>query len=105
MKTSRTMSVLVRVVPTVLLAGLAVYTVVGPDGVKDYLALRRQAEQARQDWIDLERDNDRLVLDVQHLQEDPIHMERLVADELHLARPGATLYVFDEDGTAKALEP
>lgn len=96
---SRTQAIVARLVPATIIIGLATYTVVGPGGFLDLMSLRRQASETRQHWASLEKENDHLLLEVQQMQTDPIHLERMVADELGLAREGATLYYFDdEDG-------
>lgn len=88
-----------QVVPTLVLFGLAAYTVWGEHGYVEWTHRAREAEAARAHLAELDGENDRLMLRVRELQDDPIVLERLVADELGLVRPGGRLYVFADDAT------
>lgn len=94
----RLQAILFRVVPTVALVGLATYSVFGDHGFLELLERRREAEAARAELVRVEKSNEQLLLRIRQVQDDPVALERLVADELGLVRPGGALYVFvDED--------
>lgn len=101
---SRVQRILARVVPSTVLIAVVVWTLVGPNGLRDLYTLSEHANEARDRWANLEKANTRLLLDLQRLQQDPINLERLAADQLGLVRPGTTLYAFDErDGAASVV--
>lgn len=104
LKGSRVQRILARVIPSTVLVGVVVWTLVGPNGLRDLYTLSEHANEARDRWANLEKANTRLLLDLQRLQQDPINLERLAADQLGLVRPGTTLYAFDErDGVASVV--
>ncbi len=91
--------------PSLMVVVVVVWTLVGPNGLRDLYTLSRHADEARDRWANLEKENTRLLLDLQRLQADPINLERLAADQLGLVRPGTTLYAFDERDGAAAVVP
>lgn len=84
-----------RWMPAAVLVGLVAWTLIGPYGLRDAYALSRRADEARDRWAGLERENTRLLLEIQKLDADPVNLERAAADELRLVRPGTRLYAFD----------
>ena len=102
---SRFQRVLARVIPSTVLIGVVVWTLVGPNGLRDLYTLSEHANEARDRWANLEKANTRLLLDLQRLEQDPINLERLAADQLGLVRPGTTLYAFDERDGAASIVP
>ena len=101
----RVQRVLARVIPSTVLIGVVVWTLVGPNGLRDLYTLSEHANEARDRWANLEKANTRLLLDLQRLEQDPINLERLAADQLGLVRPGTTLYAFDERDGAATIVP
>jgi hypothetical protein len=98
---TRVQSVLYRVVPAVLILGLAAYTAFGPTGLVEERRLAHDAEKARQAWLDVEKRVDLKMFEDLRLGRDAVEVERLAADELGLARPGAKLYEFEGDELAE----
>lgn len=94
----RLRAILYQVVPTLVLFGLAAYTVWGEHGYLAWSERDREADAARAELARIERENDRLLLRVREMQDDPLVLERLAADELGLVRPGGRLYVFEGQG-------
>ena len=94
-----------RVLPTLFLFGIAWGTIFGRHGYQEWLAREREAEALRQQVLAVDDENERLLLRIRQVQDDPVALERLVADELRLARPGATLYEFDDGGAAIVPRP
>lgn len=89
-----------RIVPTLALFGIATVTIFGRHGYQEWLAREREVEALRGQVLAVDDENERLLLRIRQVQGDPVALERLVADELQLARPGATLYEFDDGGAA-----
>jgi cell division protein FtsB len=96
--TPRSKLILARVVPSALLIGLVLASVHGGDNIMRYWELQQTAEASRQAWAEQERENTKMLLQLRQLDRDPVNLERLIAEELGMAREGATLYHFDEHG-------
>lgn len=94
---NRTQAMLVRLVPSLLITGIAAWTVIGPGGLLEYIQREREAEAKKAQWAELERQNDLLLLEVASDQTDPIVVERKIADTMQLVHEGTVLYEFDED--------
>lgn len=90
-------SLLVRGIPAVVIVVLTVAVLRGDGGLFRYWELQEASHEARGEWAALERRNTELLFELRQLQADPIQMERLVAEELGYAQPGAVLYRFDVD--------
>lgn len=69
----------------------------GENGLLDWYGLKRHAEAERTEWARIERENERLMYELRLLDEDPVNLERLVADELGWARDGTVIHRFDDD--------
>lgn len=92
--------VVFRILPTLLLFGIASATIFGRHGYQEWLAREREVDGLRQQVLATDDENERLLLRIRQVQGDAVALERLVADELKLARPGATLYEFDDGGAS-----
>lgn len=94
---------LLALLPAVVLASIAASAVWGESGLLARHGLRQRLDRANADLATLDRENQRLVREIKGIDEDPLVLERLVAEELGWAREGTTLYRFDvappeEDG-------
>lgn len=69
----------------------------GENGLMVRGKLRRQVEVLDAERSAIDRDNRRLLRELRATEQDPLVLERAVADELGLVRPGSTLVRF-EDG-------
>jgi cell division protein FtsB len=87
--------ILLAVLPASLLVSLVVYTVWGDNGLMRRAELHQELRQANQRLITVERENTLLLRDLRVLEEDPIAVERAVAEDLGWGKPGATLYRFE----------
>lgn len=85
-----------RIVPTMIVVGLVGATIFGRSGLLDLWRLEAQTEAARGEWGEIQRRNTRRLLELRHLEEDPINLERLVAEELRWVPENAELYEFDD---------
>jgi|JI6StandDraft_1071083.scaffolds.fasta_scaffold964921_1 cell division protein FtsB len=95
---SRATNILYRAVPSALLIGLVLASAHGGDSILRYWELRQTATESLDAWAQQERQNTRMLLQIRQLDSDPVNVERLIAEELGMAREGATLYHFDEHG-------
>lgn len=91
---TRTQTILVRLVPAILLLGLAALNV---HAYLEARELRHRKEVAFGTLGSVQRDNDQLVWAIQCRRKDPLCVERQAADEHLVAREGARLYVFEGD--------
>jgi hypothetical protein len=89
-----------RILPPLALFGIASVTIFGRHGYQEWLAREREVEGLRRQVLATDDQNERLLLRIRQVQGDAVALERLVADELKLARPGATLYEFDDGGAS-----
>jgi len=78
-------------------ASVVVTTIWGRHGLLERLELERELSHANAHLAAIERDNQRLQLDLHQMDEDPVVLERIAADELTWAKPGTVLYRFEDD--------
>lgn len=88
---------LFSILPAAVIAIVGVSALWGDSGLFVRESLRAKLASANEDLAALERENQRLVRELKILEEDPLAIERLIAEELELAAPGATLYRFRPD--------
>lgn len=84
--------------PTILILGLGLSVIWGDEGLWARHSLRQELEEASSDLAALERENQRLLRDLVRMEQDPLTLERMVAEELGWGHDDATIYRFDEDG-------
>lgn len=80
------------VVLVALSLSLGVYAVIGRDGLLAYQHKQRQAEQLRQQILSLQKENGRLALHDQRLQNDRDTIEYEAREQMHYTRPGEVIY-------------
>lgn len=86
--------VLFTVAPVLLISALLVTLLWGEEGLATRASLRSDLTTANVDLAELERDNQRLLRGIKLMEEDPVVLERMVAEELLLAADGTVLYRF-----------
>ena len=86
--------VVMAVLPAILILGIGLSSVFGEAGAVRRQAVRANLVQANDDLASLERDNQRMLLDLSALRRDPVAVERAIADEISYARDGAVIYRF-----------
>lgn len=86
-------------VPAMILAGIAASTVWGHNGLIARAELQANVDKAGTKLAGVQRENQRLLRELTLMNEDPVVLERMVAEELMLGRPGATIYRFDAPST------
>ncbi len=88
---------ILAVVPAILLVGIALSTVWGRHGLVTRSTLKADLTRHSAHLASLDRENQRLLRELSLMESDPVVLERMVAEELLLAREGATLYVFEPE--------
>ena len=88
---------LLALLPTVLILSVAVSTVWGDNGLKRRHELRRELRHKTTELATIERENQRMLRQLDLMAEDPIVLERMVVEELGWARPGTVVYTFEQD--------
>ena len=86
--------VLLSLLPAALIIGLAVIVIWGDSGLLVRERLRAELQSSFEERAALDRENQRLIRELRHMREDPIVLERRVADELGLTREGSILIRF-----------
>lgn len=84
-----------------LCAGLGVYAIFGHDGLVAYQHKQHQAEQLQRQILSLQKENQRLALHDQRLQNDPDTLEYEAREQMHYTRPGEVIYTLPEAPGAK----
>ena len=59
-------------------------------------ALKQELHTANADLASVERENQRLLRELKLMEQDPIVLERMVAEELAWGREGAVIYRFSD---------
>lgn len=86
---------LLALLPALLLVAVAVAAIWGDNGVFARFELQRDLARETDELAALDRQNAQLLRDIQQLGDDPLLVERAVAEEIGWARPGTTIYRFD----------
>ncbi|MEO0605236.1 MAG: septum formation initiator family protein [Myxococcota bacterium] len=85
-----------RIAPASVLIAFTTAAIWGRDGLETRDQLRDRLHAAQAELARLDTENQRLLRRLRVLDRSPEARERLVADELHLARPGTTVIRFDD---------
>ncbi|HET7294582.1 MAG TPA: septum formation initiator family protein [Vicinamibacteria bacterium] len=84
----------------ILFVALATGALIGDRGFFYLFEQQRRAEALRGELDELKAENLRLGAEIASLRTDPRAIERLAREELGLARPGETVFILREDGSA-----
>lgn len=79
-----------------LTASVAAYAVFGHDGLMAYRQKKHQAEQLHQQILTLQKENERMALHDQRLQNDSNTIEYEARKRMHYTRPGEVIYTLPE---------
>lgn len=90
---------LLALLPALVIASLAASAVWGESGLLARHKLASRLDVANAELAEIDRENQKLLRDLS-VEEDPVVMERLVAEELGWARKGTVLYRFDDEVTS-----
>jgi len=75
---------------------LLIIGVFNRDGFLEVLELQKEAGDYRSNIFRLQQDNTRLMQEIISLRNDPSHIEKIAREELGLAFPGETVFVFPD---------
>jgi len=89
---------LLTLIPAFVLGLVVLSTVWGENGLTAQAALHAQLADANAQLASVERENQRLLHELDLMEKDPVVLERMVADELEWAREDATIYRFPVHG-------
>jgi hypothetical protein len=85
------------ILPALVIGSVAVSAIWGDNGLGTRHKLKAELAEANHQLADLERDNQQRLRDLRLMDEDPLVLERLVADELAWGQLGVVLYRFNSD--------
>lgn len=96
-----------RKAATVTLAALSLslgmYAIFGHDGLVAYQQKQQQAKQLQQQIESLKKENERMALHAQRLQNDRDTIEYEAREQMHYTRPGEVIYTLpDAPGTPRS---
>jgi cell division protein FtsB len=86
--------VLLAVLPALVLVVIGASAIWGESGLLARNKLQQRLEDANEELAALERENQRLVRELQVLERDPLALERVIAEELEWAEEGTVIYRF-----------
>lgn len=88
--------VLLALLPAIVMASVGASTIWGESGLLARRQLERELVEANAELAAIERDNQRLLRELRLMDEDPVVLERMVAEELGWGAEGATIIRFVE---------
>lgn len=81
--------------PAALLVGLTASAIWGDNGLLARHVLQQRLESSQAELARLNRDNERLLLELNAMERDPVVVERMIADEIGWAPEGAVVVKFE----------
>jgi cell division protein FtsB len=81
--------------PVLLIGAVFVSTLWGEHGVMARHRLRARLADANAELASIERENQRLILELKGMDRDPVVLERAIADEIAWGQAGAVIYRFE----------
>ena len=88
--------VVLALVPALVIASLAASAIWGESGLLVRPPRGPRLATANDELAAVDRENQRLLRELRLMEQDPVLLERVVAEELGWGREGAVLYRFDE---------
>lgn len=88
-----------------LVLGIYVVDFVGGDqGLAHRFELRRELEQLQAQNANLRRQKERLLIEVQHREDDPLSLEHLAREKYWMIGPDEIIYRFEDDEVVPELD-
>ena len=81
--------------PAAVLVGLTATAIWGENGLLARHALQERLEGSQGELARLNRANERLLLELNAMERDPVVVERMIADEIGWAAEGAVVVKFE----------
>jgi cell division protein FtsB len=88
--------VALAVLPAMIIGSIALFAVWGDNGLFARHRLQAEMHDANSELATVERENQALLRELHVADQDPIVLERMVAEELGWGRAGSTLYRFED---------
>jgi len=82
--------------PAMIIASIALFAVWGDNGLFARHRLKSDMRAANSELADLERSNQSLLRELHVADQDPVVLERMVAEELGWGREGSVIYRFED---------
>ena len=92
---------MLALLPAMILLSLAVSTLWGDNGLLARQSLSTSLREASDELALIERENQRLLRKMRLMEQDPVVLERMVAEELGWGNEDATIYRFDSKPVAE----
>lgn len=86
---------LLVLLPAAVLAGFGATAIWGENGLLVRHTLAQQIEASQSELGRLNKENERLLLELNAMERDPVVIERMVADEIGWAQEGAVVVKFE----------
>lgn len=86
---------LLALLPAMVIASVGLSAIWGDNGLMARHRLERELAEASADLAGMERENQRLLRELVLMEQDPLTMERLVAEELGWGGEDTTIYRFE----------
>jgi cell division protein FtsB len=83
-----------NVVPAFVIIGVVGLAILGDEGLLARHALKQRLALTEEHATKVEKENDFLRSEIQRMKQDPLVVQRTVAESLYLAPEGATIYRF-----------
>ncbi len=87
--------VALAILPAMIIASIALFAVWGDNGLFARHRLKGEMRAANAELATIERENQALLRELHLADQDPVVLERMVAEELGWGREGSTIYRFD----------
>ena len=84
------------VLPAMIIGSIALFAIWGDNGLFARHRLAADMRSANAELASLERENQALVRDLHIADQDPVVLERMVAEELGWGREGSVIYRFED---------
>ncbi|MFT4976267.1 MAG: cell division protein FtsB [Myxococcota bacterium] len=85
-----------NIFPLMLVVSAISYTLAGEEGLLNRSVIKQQLLLTQQRVHTLHGDNDQLRARIRSLREDPDAVRRVAAEQLLIAEPGSTIYLFSD---------
>lgn len=85
------------VIPAMIVVSVAASTIWGVNGLVVRAHLQQDQRTASHRLATMDRENQRLLRDLELMHSDPVVIERIVAEELGWGRSDAVLYRFEDE--------
>ena len=97
MRPSLARRLFLTLIPAMIVASVALSAIWGVNGLVVRTHLQSDLRDATSRLATIDRENQRLLRELELMDEDPVVLERMVAEELGWGRNDATIYRFEDE--------